>query len=99
MGRMEEIWGADCRDFRPDRWITEKRSIICDMPSYKFNTFGAGPRTCVGKDLSFRQTKMVAAAIIWSFNLRVIKDHPVIPANSIVLHMKHGLKVNVTKRC
>ncbi|KAL9677870.1 hypothetical protein QQ045_015706 [Rhodiola kirilowii] len=109
MGRMEEIWGADYLEFKPERWIVitddqiKGRSSIKirdDMPTYKFNTFGAGPRTCVGKDLTFRQMKIVAAAIIWSYNLRLIKDHPpVIPANSIVLHMKHGLKVNVTKRC
>ncbi|KAK1299316.1 Cytochrome P450 86B1 [Acorus calamus] len=23
MGRMEEVWGKDCEEFRPERWITE----------------------------------------------------------------------------
>uniref|UniRef100_A0A7N0U2R2 Cytochrome P450 n=1 Tax=Kalanchoe fedtschenkoi TaxID=63787 RepID=A0A7N0U2R2_KALFE len=97
MGRMEEIWGKDALVFRPERWISEKGSII-DMPSYKFNTFGAGPRLCVGKDLAFMEMKTVAAAIIWSYDLKIVTGHSVSLASSIILHMKNGLKVNVTKK-
>lgn len=97
MGRMEEIWGTDYGEFRPERWISEKKTIL-DMSSFKYNVFGAGPRACVGKDLAFRVMKPVAAAVIWSYNIQVIKDHPVIPANFVALHMKHGLKVNVAKK-
>uniref|UniRef100_A0A7N0SWS9 Cytochrome P450 n=1 Tax=Kalanchoe fedtschenkoi TaxID=63787 RepID=A0A7N0SWS9_KALFE len=98
MGRMKEIWGADCCEFKPERWISEKGSIL-NIPSYKFNVFGAGPRTCLGKDLALREMKIAAAAIIWNYDLEIVKDHPVIAANSVILHMQHGLKVRVTKRC
>ncbi|KAL9674022.1 hypothetical protein QQ045_030287 [Rhodiola kirilowii] len=44
MGRMQEIWGADATEFKPERWISTTGNII-HIPSYKFNVFGAGPRT------------------------------------------------------
>ncbi|KAJ0040494.1 hypothetical protein Pint_27122 [Pistacia integerrima] len=30
MGRMESIWGEDCLEFKPERWITEKGGIKHD---------------------------------------------------------------------
>uniref|UniRef100_A0A7N0RFU3 Cytochrome P450 n=1 Tax=Kalanchoe fedtschenkoi TaxID=63787 RepID=A0A7N0RFU3_KALFE len=95
MGRMHEIWGADASAFNPDRWISDKGKII-DVPSYKFNTFRAGPRTCVGKDLAFMELKIAAAAIIWSYDLHVVTGGQ--SASSLALHMEHGLKVNVTTK-
>ncbi|XP_057434423.1 alkane hydroxylase MAH1-like [Lotus japonicus] len=98
MARMEHIWGDDCLEFKPERWISERGRII-HMPSYKFITFNAGPRSCLGKGISFIMLKMVAAAIIHQFRIHVMEDHPITPRLSIVMGMKFGLKVQVTKRC
>ncbi|MED6183966.1 hypothetical protein PIB30_042836, partial [Stylosanthes scabra] len=97
MGRFEEIWGKDCLEFKPERWISEKGGII-HVPSYKFISFNAGPRTCLGKDLSFMQMKMVVAAILSNYCIQVVEGHEAIPSLSIVLLMKGGLKVRITKR-
>ncbi|KAJ6374395.1 hypothetical protein OIU78_030000 [Salix suchowensis] len=48
MGRMEEIWGADCLEFKPERWISNKGELG-DVSPYKFRAFNAGPRACIGK--------------------------------------------------
>lgn len=97
MGRFEETWGKDCLEFKPERWISEKRSIVY-VPSYKFIAFNAGPRTCLGKDLSFFQMKMVAAAILSNYRVQVVEGYVATPSLSIVLLMKDGLKVKITKR-
>ncbi|KAG2714653.1 hypothetical protein I3760_03G037600 [Carya illinoinensis] len=97
LGRVENIWGKDCSEFKPERWISEQGRIV-HVPSYKFLTFNAGPRSCLGKDMSFIQMKIVASTIIWNYHVQVVEDHPVLPSRSVVLHMKHGLKVKVTKR-
>ncbi|RHN78251.1 putative cytochrome P450 [Medicago truncatula] len=97
MGRMEQLWGEDCMEFKPERWISERGDII-HVPSYKFITFNTGPRICIGKDLSFIQMKMVAAALLRKFHIQVVEGHLVTPRLSVFLRMKHGLKVEVSKR-
>lgn len=97
MGRMKFIWGKDCREFKPERWISE-RGKVKHEPSYKFLAFNAGPRTCLGKEVAFTQMKSVAAAIIHNYNVQVVKGHRVHPNVSVILYIKNGLKVRVTKR-
>ena len=94
MGRMKSIWGEDCHEFKPERWISNKGSIKHE-PSYKFLAFNAGPRTCIGKHMSLIQMKAVAIAIISNYDIQPIEGHPVVPDSSVVLRMKHGFKVKV----
>ncbi|KAL2528182.1 Cytochrome [Forsythia ovata] len=97
MGRMESIWGKDCLEFKPERWISE-RGTIKHEPSYKFLAFNAGPRTCLGKEVAFTQMKAVAATIIHNYQVEVVKGHKIAPNCSIILYMKNGLKVRISKR-
>ncbi|KAF5752788.1 cytochrome P450 family protein [Tripterygium wilfordii] len=97
MGRMSSIWGEDCLDFKPERWILERGGVKHE-PSYKFMAFNAGPRTCLGKEVAFTQMKLVAAAMVYNYDIEVVEAHTVTPATSIILHMKQGLKVKVSKR-
>ncbi|KAL0292866.1 UNVERIFIED_CONTAM: Alkane hydroxylase MAH1 [Sesamum radiatum] len=87
----------DSKEFKPERWITERGTIKYE-PSYKFLAFNAGPRTCLGKEVAFTQLKAVAAAIIHNYQVEVVKGHIVTPNVSVILYMKHGLKVRVSKR-
>ncbi|CAF2056257.1 unnamed protein product [Brassica napus] len=41
MGRMEAIWGKDCREFRPERWLRDGRFM--SESAYKFTAFNGGP--------------------------------------------------------
>ncbi|KAK4485980.1 hypothetical protein RD792_008634 [Penstemon davidsonii] len=97
MGRVESIWGKDCLEFKPERWISE-RGTIKHEPSYKFLAFNAGPRTCLGREVAFTQMKAVAATLIHNYQIRVIEGHRIAPNCSIILYMKDGLKVKITKR-
>ncbi|KAH6787875.1 hypothetical protein C2S52_007427 [Perilla frutescens var. hirtella] len=97
VGRMETVWGKDCLEFKPERWISPAGKIKHE-PSYKFPAFNAGPRTCLGKEMAFIQMKMVAAAIIYHYNVKLVEGHPVSPRDSIILQARHGLKVRLSKR-
>ncbi|XP_027358758.1 alkane hydroxylase MAH1-like [Abrus precatorius] len=97
MGRFEQIWGKDCLEFKPERWISERGELVFE-PSYKFIAFNAGPRTCLGKDLSFVQMKIVAATILRKYRVQVVEGHLATPSHSIVLLMKNGFKVSIAKR-
>ncbi|XP_023757058.2 alkane hydroxylase MAH1 [Lactuca sativa] len=97
MGRMNKIWGGDCMEFKPERWILKEGGIKHE-PSHKLPAFYGGPRTCLGKDMSLTQIKMVASSIIYYYHIELMESHPVLPSSSIILQMKHGLQVKLTKR-
>ncbi|KAM7490728.1 hypothetical protein LguiA_033649 [Lonicera macranthoides] len=97
MGRMETIWGKDCLEFKPERWISASGGIKHE-PSFNFPAFNAGPRRCIGKDAAFTEIKIVAATIIYNYGVEVVEGHPITPSDSIIVQMKHGLRVRLTKR-
>ncbi|XP_062216826.1 noroxomaritidine synthase-like [Phragmites australis] len=97
MGRMEDTWGRDCREFRPERWIAEDGRLRY-VPSYKFMSFNSGPRTCLGKDMAFLQLKAAAAAVVKNFEIEAMPGHVVEPKLSIILHMKNGFMATVKRR-
>ncbi|PWA85584.1 cytochrome P450 [Artemisia annua] len=98
MGRMETIWGQDCLEFKPERWLS-KQGGLKHIPSYKFTAFHAGPRTCLGKKMSLIQMKFVAAAIVYNYKVELMMGGlPITPQASVILQTKHGLMVKVTKR-
>ncbi|XP_020094070.1 alkane hydroxylase MAH1-like [Ananas comosus] len=97
MARREEVWGKDCMEFRPERWISEKGKVRYE-PSYRFMSFNSGPRTCLGKDMAFTQMKAVAAAVVYNFHIEAVEGFVAEPKLSIILHMKNGLMVRVRRR-
>ncbi|KAK7407793.1 hypothetical protein VNO78_09877 [Psophocarpus tetragonolobus] len=96
MGRMESIWGKDCKEFKPERWLRDGQFI--SESAYKFTAFNGGPRMCLGRDFAYYQMKYAAASIIFSYHVKVQENHPVLPKLSLTLYMKHGLKVKLHKR-
>ncbi|TYI63691.1 hypothetical protein E1A91_D09G034100v1 [Gossypium mustelinum] len=97
MGRMKSIWGEDCYEFKTERWINERGEIKHES-SYKFLSFGAGPRICLGKETSFIQMKAVASALIYNYRIHVMEETPVVPALSVVLRTENGLMTRISKR-
>ena len=53
MGRMEGIWGKDCLNYNPNRWLSVDGNELRYVPSHKFLAFNSGPRMCLGKDIAF----------------------------------------------
>ncbi|XVF73354.1 hypothetical protein PTKIN_Ptkin12aG0194800 [Pterospermum kingtungense] len=72
MGRLPYIWGEDAENFRPERWL--KDGVFQAESPFKFISFHAGPRICLGKDFAFRQLKMFSAALIRHFRFKLVDD-------------------------
>ncbi|XP_030520479.2 cytochrome P450 94B3-like [Rhodamnia argentea] len=104
MGRMEELWGKDRLEFRPDRWLVgpgveggaegESRGVS----PYKYPVFQAGPRVCLGKEMAFIQMKYVVASILRRFEIRPVLENRPVFVPLLTAHMAGGLKVVVKKR-
>ncbi|KAK3157828.1 hypothetical protein QOZ80_2AG0128640 [Eleusine coracana subsp. coracana] len=96
MGRMESIWGEDCREYKPERWLRDGRFM--SESAYKFTAFNGGPRLCLGKDFAYYQMKFAAASILHRYHVDVVEGHPVAPKMALTMYMKYGLKVRLTKK-
>ncbi|KAL8150423.1 hypothetical protein V2J09_020231 [Rumex salicifolius] len=98
VGRMKFIWGEDCTEFRPERWISGDGKKVEIPDSYRFVAFNAGPRICLGKDLAYLQMKSIAAAALLRHRMTVAAGHRVEQKMSLTLFMKYGLVMDVKPR-
>ena len=63
--RRSEIFGQDASDFRPERWLEASSSQLSQMKASMFQ-FGAGARTCLGKNISMMEM-LVNCKILYCF--------------------------------
>ncbi|KAL5231982.1 hypothetical protein ABZP36_030758 [Zizania latifolia] len=106
MGRMENLWGKDCLEFSPERWLREKGDAAGEFvaaDAARYPVFHAGPRVCLGKEMAYVQMKTVAAAVLQRFSVDVAAPAPSMespPAYEMTatMKMKGGLLVRLRKR-
>ena len=97
-GRMKSVWGEDCLEFRPERWMSADGTRFEPHDSFRFVAFNAGPRICLGKDLAYLQMKNIAGSVLLRHSLAVAPGHRVEQKMSLTLFMKHGLRMEVRPR-
>ncbi|XP_052184806.1 cytochrome P450 94C1-like [Diospyros lotus] len=69
MGRMERVWGPDCLEFKPERWL--QGGVFRPANLFKYPVFQAGLRVCLGKDLALTEMKSVVLSLVRRFHIRV----------------------------
>ncbi|OMO73153.1 Cytochrome P450 [Corchorus olitorius] len=98
MGRMDSIWGSDCIEFKPDRWLKED-GTFCPQCPFKYPVFQAGVRVCLGKELALVGMKMVALSVLRRFDFELVA--PIVPPKfdpGLTAMVKEGLQVVVRER-
>ncbi|XP_057500368.1 cytochrome P450 94A1-like [Actinidia eriantha] len=105
MGRMEKLWGPDCKEFKPERWLDDGGEVFQPSDQFKFPVFHGGPRLCLGKEMAYVQMKTVAAAVIYEFEIEAVDgsgsaERMIDPPYtlSLLLKMKGGLPVRLKRR-
>ncbi|XVF07709.1 hypothetical protein REPUB_Repub06bG0163000 [Reevesia pubescens] len=71
MGRIEEIWGSDCLEFKPERWLNSD-GVFCAENPFKYPVFQAGFRVCLGKEMALVELKSVALSLIRRFQIELV---------------------------
>ncbi|KAF1930890.1 pisatin demethylase [Didymella exigua CBS 183.55] len=69
----KSIFGADAHVFRPERWLTpnkEERAVL----DRNFLTFGNGPRTCLGKNISLLEMSKVIPQIVRKYDFQIVPN-------------------------
>jgi cytochrome P450 len=64
------LWGADARDFKPERWLAAGRANTGGAESnYAVTTFLHGPRSCIGKQFAMAEFACLVAAMVGRFEM------------------------------
>ncbi|KAM7459752.1 hypothetical protein LguiA_012408 [Lonicera macranthoides] len=69
MGRMETVWGPNCLQFHPERWL--ENGVFKPVSPFKYPVFQGGLRVCLGKEMALVEMKMVALSLIQRFDIRL----------------------------
>ncbi|KAM0948732.1 putative cytochrome P450 [Dioscorea sansibarensis] len=95
VGRLKEVWGEDCMEYRPERWLED--GVFRPENPFRYPVFHAGPRMCLGKEMAHIQMKSVVACLIERFRFEVLVDkHPEMVL-WLTIRMKGGLPVVLRK--
>ncbi|KAI4349425.1 hypothetical protein L6164_010015 [Bauhinia variegata] len=110
MGRLENLWGPDWAEFRPERWLDRVATTDSDEGNWRWNfvprdsfsypVFQAGPRICLGKEMAFLQMKRVVAGILRRFRVVPAVEEGVEPEfiSFLTAKMKGGFPVRLEER-
>ncbi|KAG4926961.1 hypothetical protein JHK82_052748 [Glycine max] len=81
-----EIWGEDCHNFNPMRFSEPKKYLAALF------SFGLGPQTCVGQNLSLVEAKIALAVIIQSYSFVLSPNYMHAPILFVTLQPQYGIR-------
>ena len=96
-GRSPLLWGPTAGEFDPSRFLEDDGVTLKPRSAYKFLTFNAGKRLCLGMETAYLETKMLLSAVLTRFEVEVGVDDAV-PVTTILLPIKGGLPVRMRYR-
>lgn len=67
-----DVYGKDAADFRPERWIEASPEQKRRMNNTLFS-FGAGARTCIGKNISLLELYKLVPTILRRFEVSLLQ--------------------------
>lgn len=76
----ESIFGANPREFRPERWIEASESQRSLMNSAMF-AFGMGNRSCIGQNISLLEIHKVVPTILWKYEVCDYSTYQLLSSN------------------
>ncbi|KAF9890054.1 hypothetical protein FE257_006734 [Aspergillus nanangensis] len=74
------IFGESPDQYRPERWIDVSKDKLAEMNNSLFS-FGAGARTCIGRNISMLEMYKLVPAVLKKFELQLVE-----PAEPLRLH-------------
>ncbi|KAJ6433911.1 hypothetical protein OIU84_017590 [Salix udensis] len=98
MGRMEEIWGPDCLEFKPERWLRD--GVFCSENHFKYPIFQGGFRVCLGKEMALMEIRSVCLSLLRRFHFELVSPHHSTPRFSpgLTSTFRDGLLVWVREK-
>lgn len=96
--RDKSVWGDDACEFKSERWIDATSGALIAESPFKFPTFLAGPRVCLGMRFAMTKMKLNMALLLSRFDLTTIENAWNLTYEvAIACGVKAPLMVNVAK--
>lgn len=71
LGHNEDVWGADVKEFKPERFLPENAGNI---PDGAFRAFELGKRDCLGQNLALLESRLILGLTCRQFEFEVALD-------------------------
>ena len=93
----DALWGADSKEFKPDRWMGQGRANTGGAESnYAVTTFLHGPRSCIGKDFAKAEFACLLAALVGRFEMELAEPEKKLEIHGGITNgPKGGLKIKM----
>lgn len=88
--RLPEYW-PDPERFDPDRFLEQPKP-------FTFLTFHAGPRMCLGMDMTYVQVKVALFTLLRRFRFKLHPGHVVTTVVKILISSKDGMVMDYEGR-
>lgn len=85
----------DPMQFDPERWTP---GVQAQRHRFAYFPFGGGPRVCLGEHFAWMEGVLLLATLGQRWDVQVEPDWHVVPAPSLNLHPKDGIRVRVQSR-
>ncbi len=88
-------WFPDPKRFDPERFGPAAKEA---RPKFAYFPFGGGPRVCIGEGFAWMEGVLVLAAIARRWRLRLAPGQEIVPAPSITLRPRDGIRMILERR-
>lgn len=90
------IFGEDAADYNPDRWVEDpERATRMDKHMLHF---GAGTRTCIGKNISMAEIHKLVPEILLTFKLELDDPKAVWKTRNLWFAKQSGVRARIARR-
>jgi len=90
----ESVFGDDAAQFRPSRWFEDNAAAMDKMMLH----FGAGTRTCIGKNISLAELHKLIPYVLRNFQLEMWEPSKTWTTRNLWFCKQEGLDVRVIPR-